>query len=598
MRLPALDPGEQRVLWFLFVLAWVLRIVVAVEYEHRHPLADRPVIDEASYEDWAVSVAGGDWRGDEVFFQEPLYPYWLGSVFFVFHDRTPARTAVRQIQCLYGAITVLLVYGITRRLFGRRAAFVAGLGLATYGPLLLLPSYLLKPNLLLPVLSGLVLLLLTARAGSFERPRSLGPWIGAGLLAAAGALLRGNMLLLLPVFLAVPLLRRFPPASSAAMGLGMLLLLLPVALRNQAVGGVFALTTSGAGTNVYGGNNEENFWGVATELAWIRGIPEHEFDDWKHEAERRTGRALDAGEVSRFWLGEAWRSFRAQPGLHLRILLNKLWLTLGRYEVPDNHHLGWDARYVWSSRLFPGYWLWGWLGLAGAFLFVARRQARDPRGAGEVLLLYLLYLATIVLTVTSMRVRLGLVPLLLPFAGHFVAAFDGRAWRRHALSLAAAAPLVWWIPFDAGTRARELDERDFNHAVYLLEDADFERADAVAVQLELRYPGTPRLVTLRAEIAANRALALLAAPDVEAAERDRAIDEVRAALVGLRAIVTDPATGARERFRARKLAGFIQLEIDRDPDAAERHFRAALEFDPADAEILEALERARRMRAD
>jgi len=234
-----LAPREKRWLWFLFALAWVLRIVVAVEYEHRHPLAERPVIDEAAYEDWALEVAGGELVGDEVFFQEPLYAYWLGSVLFVFQERPlPAgaelpsdrqRTAARHIQCLYGALTVVFVYLVTRRLFGARAAAVAGLGLATYGPLVMFPAYFLKPNLLLPILSGLVLLLVRAEPGSTRAPRTLWPWLAAGALAGAGALLRGNMLLLLPFFLLFPLLRRYPPASLGAKLLGMLLLLLPIA---------------------------------------------------------------------------------------------------------------------------------------------------------------------------------------------------------------------------------------------------------------------------------------------------------------------------------------------------------------------------------
>ena len=71
---------------------------------------------------------------------------------------------------------------------------------------------------------------------------------------------------------------------------------------------MWALTTSGAGTNLYGGNNLRNPKGVATELPWVRGVPEHEAGDWRREAERRTGEELDPGEVSRYWLAETARS--------------------------------------------------------------------------------------------------------------------------------------------------------------------------------------------------------------------------------------------------------------------------------------------------
>ena len=368
---------------------------------------------------------------------------------------------------------------------------------------------------------------------------------------------------------------------------GILLALVPVALRNQAVGGVFALTTSGAGTNLYGGNNAENPYGRATEFSWVRGIPEYEADDWKHEAERRTGRLLDAGEVSSFWIGETLASLRADPGLHLSILWNKLRLTLGSYEVPDNHHLEWDARYVSALRLpLPGYGLWGMLGLAGLLTFATRRwlggpAALDGRGAWELAGFFALYLATIVLTVTSMRVRLALVPLLLPFAGYLVAAVIARAPLRSWLpGLALAALAVHWPVFSAEERDADLLKRDYNHAVYLLQAGRLEEAGEVVGALAAERGGTVSVNLLEAELAYRRGASLLAvaapADEVEP-HLDRALDLVQP-------IAQGEGVAPRDRFRARKLAGLIFFDI-RSYRAAETLFREALEFDPTDADI-------------
>ncbi len=201
--------GPSRQEWFavigIVVLALVLRIVVAVQFESGHPLADRPVIDEAAYESWALEIAGGDLMGDEVFFQEPLYPYWMASVFAVFGD---SRTALRHAQAGVGALTVVLLWALTRRLFGRTAGLVAAFALATYRPLVLLPSLLLKPNLFVPLVAGLALLVVLASGsdGATARRR----WLAVGLVAGLGALLRGNMLILLPLFALWP----FQPAGS------------------------------------------------------------------------------------------------------------------------------------------------------------------------------------------------------------------------------------------------------------------------------------------------------------------------------------------------------------------------------------------------
>src|SRR5262249_33661895 len=159
------------------------------------------------------------------------------------------------------------------------------------------------------------------------------------------------------------------------------------------------------------------------EPGFVRGIPEHEAGDWRREAERRVGHPLGPAAVSAFWAGEALRSFREHPVAHLGILWRKLRLSLGRYEVPDDHALDWDARYVAVARgPFPGFGLVGALGIAGILLCALRGRAgtgfapEDPGAALVLALLFLLYLATIVLTVTSDRARLPLVPLLVPFA--------------------------------------------------------------------------------------------------------------------------------------------------------------------------------------
>jgi 4-amino-4-deoxy-L-arabinose transferase-like glycosyltransferase len=593
-----------RALALLFALALVLRLALVFDYTRHHPYADRPVIDEASYDRWANEIAAGDWIGDEVFFQEPLYPYWLASIYALWgtgdgeagaHDGQ--RAAARCAQALFGAGAVVVLTAVAARLFGRRAGLVAGFALATYRPLIYFPALLLKANLFIPLLCLLAWLALRLgrreREGAGARRAGFLPWMLVGVLAGLGALLRGNLLLLLPAFALLPLARvrarpELPRAllrAGAALA-GMACVLLPVALRNFAVGGVFALTTSGAGTNLYGGNNPDNPLGRATEFDWVRGIPEHEADDWRHEAERRSGRVLDPGEVSSFWVDETLASVRREPLTHARILWNKLRLALGAYEVPDNHHIEWDARHVSMLRLpLPGYGLWGMLGLAGMLLYGARRwlgapEAVDKRGAAELAVFYLLYLATIVLTVMSERARLPLVPMLLAFAGYWVDAALARPRRPlWLLPLALAALLVHWPVLGADERAEDLLKRDYNYAVVLLQEQKLSAARPIIAGLEAERPGTVSVALLGAELAfrSGLELKLAGAPAAEVeAELDRALELARP-------VATGTAAPPRDRFRAQKLAGLVCFEAGNYP-AAERRFREALEFDPTDPE--------------
>lgn len=581
------------------LLALGLRWAVILEVEAHHPSAAHPAIDEASYVEWGLRVAGGDLLGEGVFFQEPLYPYLLGGLFRLLG---PEPGGPRRFQALLGAFACLLVWRLGRRAFGPAAGLVAASLLAVHGPAALMVAWLLKPSLLL-VLLGALALLVPAEAGTARR------WFAVGLCAGLGSLVRGNVLLLTPLLVLWPWLRarkargERPGATrrSLAVLAGVVLTLLPVALRNFAVGGEFVLTTSGPGTNLFGGNSLENPRGVATELPFVRGIPRYEADDWRREAERRSGRALSPQEVSRYWLAETWRSVRAHPREHLAILWRKLRRTLGRYEIPDNHAYDWDARYVPLLAWLPGFAPAGTLGIAGLLLaavHLARRRRGGPlecaapgppferRPAVELALLFALYLATIVLTVTSARIRLGLLPWLLPFSGWAaVALARGLAGRgpRLAPLVALALGALCVLPPAVGEQEREadLDERDLNLAVQLLEnESDVDGAERIARCLEQRRPQSARVQTLLASIEWRRGASAHREPG-RRAEAEALFDR---ALARLKEVAGAPGVAPREAMRARKLAGWIQLTLG-NAAAAERHFTAAAEFAPDDPEV-------------
>jgi 4-amino-4-deoxy-L-arabinose transferase-like glycosyltransferase len=566
-----------------------------MQYEAAHPHAENPVIDERSYDEWAREIASGEWLGDEVFFQEPLYPYGMALLYSIFG---PDRTAVRHAQVGLGAIACVLVALLTARAFGRRAGIVAGLGLAVYRPALWLPALLLKENLFLFALVGVALLVVRARS-------ALG-WLAVGVVAALGALLRGNLLVLLPCFVVWPVARAFlvrervrPALGHAAAAVcGVLLVLLPVAVRNHAVGGVMVLSTSGAGTNLYGGNNVQNPYGRATEFDWVRGIPEYEAGDWRREAERRTGRVLNAAEVSDFWRDQVFESVRNDPGLHVSILWNKLRLTLGSYEVPDNHLLEWDARYVGLLRWpLPGFGVFGALGLAGLGLFLLPGRVRPGRAstaaAWQVALLAALYAGTVVLTVTSSRIRMPLVPLLAPFAGYFVTSGwglvrDGKRPVARVLAwlgcLAAGATIAWVPVFSAAELSEDLDKRDYNLAVQYIENGRDAEARALVGRLLAAHPRSGRLLTTMAQLDWHEALESKDDPA-------RATELVGRTEGTLTELIRQPELNVRERYRANKLLGWVRLGRGDGARAVEA-LRRAEAFDRDDDELRLALARA------
>ncbi len=565
----------------VLTLAAGLRGWAAYEYSQVHPLRDAPTIDEASYDQWAVELSSGDWMGDEVFFQEPLYPYFLGVIYKVFGRDL---LVCRLIQALLGVLTCYLVAGLGRRLAGDWAGVLAAMLFACLPSAVLMPCLLLKPNLHLPLFCALALTLTRPGPGGIMR------WFAIGLLGALCALLRGNSLVLLGVFFAwsiVPIPRGLPSfVRCFSFVLGAILILGPVAWRNHEVGGVYALTTSGAGTNLYGGNYLGNPKGVATELPWVRGIPQYEAEDWRHEAERRTGDELNPTEVSRYWLGETLRSFVHNPGAHLKIFWNKLRATLGFYSVPDNHSLSWDSQFVTAARLpVPGFGVLSALGLAGCLVFLLLKKRRDVIFESEEagmrsLVLLGLYVVTIVLTVTSMRARMPLTVLLAPIAAAWALSVYRKPQVTSILFACATGGFVAWPVFSPSELSQDLAERDYNLVVHELRAGPpSEGTKARARNLVSSYPETARFRVLEAELHFVESVRLR-----EEGDEVSAMMEEQASLRLLEELAAMEALSARTQMSVHRLAGWLHTKR-RDWQKAESSFLRAREFDPEGADL-------------
>src|SRR6185503_3727739 len=173
--------------WLLGILALGLALRLAYFIELRHtPFFDHLILDLAAYDSWAQDIAFGDWSGTEVFYQDPLYPYFLAAVYRLFGHRL---TAVYLIQIVLGLITCYLVYWIGRKVFSSVAGLVAAALAATYKPFIFYDVQVEK--------SFLAVLLICASCALLLR----GAWFLAGLTLGLAILVRGNYLLLLPFIL-------------------------------------------------------------------------------------------------------------------------------------------------------------------------------------------------------------------------------------------------------------------------------------------------------------------------------------------------------------------------------------------------------------
>jgi tetratricopeptide (TPR) repeat protein len=307
--------------WVIFAIALSVRLL------HVWLMRDTPYLsvltgDSRAYDEWATRIAGGDWIGGEVFYQAPLYPYFL-AVIYASAGRD--LLMVRVVQAVLGACATALLADAGARAFSRRTGTIAGVLMAFYAPAIFLGALIQKS--VLDVFLVCLIIWVIARAGEHDHARR--EWLVLGIALGLLCLTRENALLLVPV----PLL--FVRRSSAALIVaGVALVLLPVALRNQSVGGGFYLTTAQFGPNLYIGNHP-GADGTYQALREGRGDPAFERLDATELAEAARGRRLTPAEVSAYWRDEALRYVREHPVDWLRLMGRKALLLVSATELPD-----------------------------------------------------------------------------------------------------------------------------------------------------------------------------------------------------------------------------------------------------------------------
>jgi tetratricopeptide (TPR) repeat protein len=457
----------------VIALAFALRWAAIFELAGSD-LALVPLGDARGYVDWARGIAAGDWMGSEVFYQAPLYPYLLALCFRVAGD---GFLLPRLLQATAGALACGWIGKWTTPMAGVSAGRAAGVLAAVYAPWIWTDGLLQKTSVALAL--TVLLFALCERL----RPDSK-PWtaFSIGAIAACLVLTRENAaVLLLPCAWFIARTAGRKKVVLAASGLA--LLLLPIGFRNQRLGGSFLPTASNVGVNLYIGNGP-GADGFYVPLQSGRGHTDYEQEDARTLAEQELGRELTPSEVSAFFGSAACREIAADPSRFAGLLGRKLLLFLNEREYMDavafeayqdeSVILGTLGTFFRFGLIFP-------LAVLGLWR-CARRNAFTlllALGAG------LLALSVLPFFVTG-RFRMGVVPLLLPFAGAGVASL--LEWRREArwkeaalpLSVAAGMAVVAFLPLRSS--GDPLATTYTNLASELLRQESYERAEAWATR--------------------------------------------------------------------------------------------------------------------
>ena len=569
----------------IFLVALAVRLVHVWQIR-KAPFFDVLMGDSRGYDEWARRIAGGEWIGRDVFYQAPLYPYFLGTLYAI---AGRSLMLVRIVQAVVGSCSCVLLGAAARRLFAPAAGVAAGLMLALYAPAIFFDGLLQKSVLdVFFVCLALFLVARIVRTGAGGRAPM--DWISLGLAVGALALTRENALVFVAV-LAVWAFVRARMRALAAFALGVAVAIAPVAIRNSVVGGGVYITTSQFGPNLFIGNHP-GADGSYESLKYGRGAPEYERQDATDLAERAAGRTLTPAEVSSYWTERAVDFMAGQPGAWLKLMGRKFVLLWNRTEMVDTEDQSTHAEWSLPLRLLGPVGTFGILvplAVIGGFV-----TWRDRRRLLVVYALIAAYAASVLLFYVFARYRYPLAPMLILLASPAIVGLRRVSPWPHRRALAAAVAVVavfcnWPVASAAEMRAVTAT----NLGAALQSDgrtdeaiAEYRRAIAERPDYAPAYSNLASALRAAGRIDEARATyerALQLQPDFAAAHFNLAnllLDQGRAGEAAAhfeRAMREEPASADVHNNLGIALASAGQL------DDAIREFRAAAAADPRSA---------------
>jgi len=468
----------------ILLIATMMRATYLVEISQA-PDFDRPQFESQYHDYWARALVRGDWtppRGvtdpdipHRTYFRSPGYPYFLASTYWIGWE---GYLWPRLIQMFLGLASCLLVFALARRWFGSVAALVAAALQGGYWVFIFFEGEFMAPSLLVFLI--LIVLGSVSRWTVRMTPRDAAL---AGVASGLSALVRPNMLVLIPVFLlwAVWIERRRRDGTdwkgfaraAAIFACTAALVILPATLRNHRVADDWVLITSNAGINLFVGihPDSDGYTPGVPELAELTGLEGWDSFDYPLIAasvERYEDRDMKDSEVSRWFSRRAVDQAMARPGDVVRSFGRKFLLFWGPAEISNTkviHHERIASPTLRSSLDFATVLA---LGLLGALMCILglRSSTTAPalavvRPDPNVVLLLLIFITTYAATYApffvAARFRVPIIPVLIIFAGYAIQrlgkmALD-RRWRTLAVTLLVLAALrlatgAEWVSYE------------------------------------------------------------------------------------------------------------------------------------------------------
>ncbi len=301
-------------------------------------LFEHPALDEQRYADAARALAAGqpDPERGRAYWQPPGVIYVTAAVMVL---AGPGLLAPRVVQAILSTVCCLLLFALGRRLFSTRVALMACALLALHGVLIFAGAELLPATWVASFDLLALWLLVDERRTVWRVP-------AAGLTLGISALFSPVILLFVPV--AAWVVRR--PMLIALLVGGVIVPIVPVAVRNFEEGGEPVLLSTNGGLNLFIGNNEHY-----PDTFALR--PGRHWEELTREPEAEGVKT--PGAASSWFAQKALAFVRAEPARAVELLGRKLYLYFNGAEIPRDGDL-YSARsespllslLVWRRPLF------------------------------------------------------------------------------------------------------------------------------------------------------------------------------------------------------------------------------------------------------
>ena len=423
---------------FLFLGALLIRFFYLFEMV-KSPYFGAPFLDELYHADWAKEIAFKDFIGTKVFFRAPFYSYFLALLFKI--SRANLFFSIL-VQHILGAISIIIIYLISLKLFSKNIAILAGILSAAYAPFFYFEGQFLDSFLSVFLYSVSFLTLVNY----FEKPSKSKLFI-TGFLQGLAGITRPNILLF---SLTIPLFLYFYHKKSESkinknmffsrillLFISVLLPILPVTIRNGIIGKTFVPIGSYAGINFYVGNNPnaDGFTSRTAKHYTFFGRYQDSVELYaQKELESQLDRRLTAREIQSSWFKKGLNFIAKEPVSALKLFFKKAVLFFNTIEIKNNKNIYFVTQYSTVLKILLMILPFSLIlsfGVTG-ILFSMKDLSLMPRRF--FLFIAISYLITQAISVIIFficdRYRIPFIPLLFPFASYSILMFINQIKKR------------------------------------------------------------------------------------------------------------------------------------------------------------------------